>query len=86
MKKIVFIGVAILTVVGATIIIGQGEAKAQYDSGKWVAEYSGGNTPLRCVCVKNMFHSACRVGDITSKTSLCNGAETTLPGMGDINL
>ena len=84
MKKLFFVGIAILAVAGVAIAVGQNDAKAQYESGKWVAEYSGAGTPLRCVCVKNMLHSACRVGDITSKTSLCNGSETTPPGMGDL--
>lgn len=44
---------------------------AQYESGKWVSEYGGGSTPFRCVCVKDMLRSDCRVGDTSSNLSLC---------------
>lgn len=40
-------------------------------TGKWVPEYGGGSTPLRCVCADSLTNSDCLVGDITSKTSLC---------------
>ncbi|MBO8477863.1 MAG: hypothetical protein IAB80_03075 [Bacteroidetes bacterium] len=43
----------------------------QFESGKWVAEYGNGSAPFRCVCVKDFFKSQCRVGDTSTKMSLC---------------
>lgn len=85
-KTLSLAGITLSIVVGCISILVcmfcSPKANAQFESGKWVAEYGGGSTPFRCVCVKNIFKTQCRVGDISSNLKLCNGNDTTEPTPG----
>ncbi len=85
MKNLLSISVITLLIISFFVVFSQNDMRAQYESGKWVPEYGGGTVPTRCACVKNVMRSACRVGDLTTNLSLCNGPDTTDPGKGDVN-
>ena len=46
-------------------------ASAAADTGKWVAYYGGGSSPILCECVAHIFRKDCIVGDTTTRLSLC---------------
>lgn len=85
MKNLLSISVITLLIISFFVVFSQNDMRAQYESGKWVPEYVGSDVPSRCSCVKSAVRSACRVGDSSTKLSLCNGPDTTDPGKGDVN-
>lgn len=85
MKNLLSISVITLLIISFFVVFSQNDMIAQYESGKWVPEYVGSDVPSRCSCVKSAVRSACRVGDSSTKLSLCTGPDTTDPGKGDVN-
>ena len=74
MKRKILGGIMAIMAVAAVLVLTKSESKAEagiFDGGKWVAEFVGQATPVRCKCVSSIWHNKCVVGDTTSDLSKC---------------
>lgn len=68
---VALLAIVVVSTLGATTLP-ETSHDDNFSSGKWVAEYFGQSTPVRCVCISAALNAKCRVGDSTSNTSLCD--------------